>query len=113
MTTVINLNILNFFKLKLNRFAVNNNVSVHNQGPEKRDNPPSEREVVIDITPQSRGISREAPVMKSFPKIPVSLPDYSQPKVMADRAVINKTYDREGKTVQSGHPKGMYIDSFV
>jgi len=113
MTTVINLNILNFFKLKLNKFAVHNSVHVHSQDRDRRNNRPSEGEDVIDITPQNRVISKGEPIIKSFQKIPVPLSAYSQPMPIADTAAINKTYDRKGKTVNGGHLKGMYVDSFV
>ena len=113
MTTVINLNILNFFRLKLNKYTVND-VRVDAHFSDTRENHSTKNEHVIDITPCSKIVAdKEAgdnngrePAIRNFsPAELVFQPD--QP------AVINKTYDRRGNSVQYFQSKGMHIDSYI
>jgi hypothetical protein len=106
MTTVINLNILNFLRLKLDEHTVNDyRLTSDLPGSNKEHSP--DKEHIIDITPQNRVLKNEEtdllPVVSRFR--PARLP---MPQV-----IENKTYDRKGNSVQYVHEKGINIDSYV
>ncbi len=110
MTTVINLNILNFFRLKLNKFTVND-VQLNAQFPYRRQGTQAEREDVIDVTPYSKVVADNEVINRKDIKFPVS--PYRQAEVVKGPDIINKTYDREGNKIQCCHPKGTHIDSYA
>lgn len=110
MTTVINLNILNFFRQESNKYTVNDiRFNTYHSG-QKHDDPP-QKDNVIDVTPFSRVVSENEIVHKKpveFPVIPAR-----QAKPVNNPSLINKTYDRYGNTIQFLHAKGLHIDSYV
>ncbi len=110
MTTVINLNILNVIKLKLNRFTVND-IRFNAQVSDERHNSPAERDDVIDITPYSRVVTGNELDIKKDTKYPVSRPHQSRSVMRAE--VIDRTYDRRGNSVEYSQPKGMHVDSYA
>lgn len=111
MKTVINLNILNFFKLKLDNHTVNDfQFNTHIAEREKRH--AAEPEDVIDITPYSRVVNNKEVALISSEKMPVV--EYRQPEIVMDKAELkNTTYDRRGYTVNSFQSKGIHVDSYV
>ncbi|MBI4682443.1 MAG: hypothetical protein HY757_04995 [Nitrospirae bacterium] len=110
MTTVINLNILNFFRLKLNKFTVNN-VQLNAQLPYRRQDTQAEREDVIDVTPYSNVVADNEGINRTGINYPVS--PYRHAEVVKGSDVIDKTYDRMGNKIQCCHPKGTHIDSYA
>ncbi len=132
MTTVINLNILNFFRLKLNKFT-QNNVQLHAEVSVGNQKQAAEREDVIDITPYSREVHESKALIHTGAGMPVNpyrTPDmvkrlgvsdkmlppdgqYRQSRDAVKSSVINGTYDRSGKTVECCQPKGKHIDAYA
>jgi hypothetical protein len=110
MTTVINLNIVNFFRLKLNKFTVDD-ISSNTRVPDKRYNYSPGEKHVIDVTPYSRVIDDYEVAEGKDTKFPVS--SLRKTNFVMSPPEINKTYDRRGKTIQYFQPKGVYVDSYV
>ena len=112
MTTVINLNILNFFGSGADKPA-EKEVDTDAGYSERREDHSRWRDRVIDVTPyaratddkeeRSRGLACHAPALRG----PRSA------RAIAAHSVVNKTYDRKGKVVPCFLPKGMNIDSYV
>jgi hypothetical protein len=104
MATVINLNILNFFKLKLNKFTVNN---IHLTSYQRERKPP-QKDIIIDVTPYS-SIVDDSEKEIVLPATTSS----REVKSITRPSIVNKTYDRKGNTVHYFYSKGMHIDSYV
>ncbi|MBI4848156.1 MAG: hypothetical protein HY808_06195 [Nitrospirae bacterium] len=106
MTTVINLNFLNFFKLKLNNYTIND-IRTHNQYFDNRRQNYSEAKGepvdIIDVTPNNQL---------------VAVPDKGSSLHRKDVNFIvpfeaTTTYDRKGKSVQFSQEKGMRVNSYA
>jgi hypothetical protein len=106
MTTVINLNILNFLKLKLDEHTVND-YRLNPEFPERDKEHTPDKEHIIDITPHNRvSKNREVDLLPAVSRFRKAMP--LPPQIME-----NKTYDRKGNSVQYIHEKGINIDSYV
>ena len=110
MTTVINLNLLNFFRLKLNSFTVND-TRINAQFPDGGRRHQPEKNNVIDVTAQSRVMEDSIGDNGSDLRLPARRP--VQSIAVASPAKVDKTYDRRGKMIQSFMQKGMHVDSYV
>ncbi|MBI5056176.1 MAG: hypothetical protein HZB61_06140 [Nitrospirae bacterium] len=110
MTTVINLNFLNFFKLKLDNYTIND-IRTHNQYfDNRRQNYPTEQEAtvdIIDITSYNHlmAVGGKGPSLQSL--------DIRKHVNFITPFEANKTYDREGRSVQYSQDKGMRVNSFA
>lgn len=110
MSTVINLNILNFFRLKLNNHTVND-VRINNNFSDRKKDEPRESDMVIDVTPYNRAIeSRGDLVVRD-----IDVPDAktSQTQMVLAANAVESTYDRRGNAIQIYESKGTHIDSYV
>jgi hypothetical protein len=110
MTTVINLNILNFFRLKQNNYTVND-VRIHNNFSEKKQGESKRNDRVIDVTPYSRALDIRKDLMAHNVQGPEG--KASQARLISGPAAIDKTYDHRGNAVQIYDSKGTYVDSYV
>ena len=110
MTTVINLSILNFFKLQRNEYTVNDNRVIALVSDNPTGHSP-EREDVIDITPSTRVVSGNETVMNRNVTFPVR--KYYQADVVMRPEEADTMYDRRGKRVPGYHQKGVYVDSYA
>ena len=118
MTTVINLNILNFFRLKLNKYTVNdvrfithNDIRLNPRGSGRRKNHSPEKEHVIDVTPYSKVVADTETDNNNDRELTIH--NFSQAGSLVQPNLINKTYDRRGNTVQYFQAKGMRVNSYV
>lgn len=109
MNTVINLNILNFFRLTLNKHTVND-VRINNNFPERTKDEFRTNERVIDVTPYNDTFNGSGEL--SIRDIPAPDRKVYHAQLVMDAAIDN-TYDRSGNAVQIYHSKGMHIDSYV
>jgi hypothetical protein len=110
MTTVINLNILNFFKLQHNSSTVNDNRTITLVSDNRTGHYP-EREDVIDITPSTSMVIGNETAMKRDITFPLS--KYSPADEVMGHERANTMYDRRGNRVSGYHPKGVYVDSYA
>ncbi len=110
MTTIINFNFINFFKLKLDDHNINLNTNdnrLYNQYLDnRRQNYSPEQEEVIDITPYSRVID------KNYESSDFQLIDNKEKDLFSNFGAPN-IYNREGKTIQHFQEKGLHINSFA
>lgn len=111
MTTVINLNFLNFFRLKQNNITVSNDVHTFNHDlQDRRRNyvqEEDERGLIIDVTPyrQELVVTHDKEGMtRSRLERKVHFPDHFR---------IEKIYNRNGKTVQCPEAKGLLVNAYV
>lgn len=118
MTTVINLNILNFFRLKLNKYTVNdvrfnthNEIRLNPRGSDRSKNHSPEKEHVIDVTPYSKVVADTETGNENDRELTIQ--NISEAEPVIQPAVINRTYDRRGNTVQYFQSKGTHVDSYV
>ncbi len=110
MTTVIDLNILNLFRLKLKKFTFND-IRLNTQASGTRQDYSREKNRIIDITPYCSVVADNETDSKKDKEF---LPDNAhRAKFVDNPARINKTYDRRGNIVQYFHSKGLYIDSYI
>jgi hypothetical protein len=111
MTTVINFNFLNFFKLKLDNYNINlnanDNRSYNQYLDNRRQNYLPEQEEVIDITPYSRVVD------KNDESSELQLIDTHKGKDLFINFGAPNTYNREGKNIQYFQEKGLHINSFA
>jgi hypothetical protein len=106
MTTVINLNILNFLKLKHDEHTVND-YRLNSEFPESNKEHATDRERTIDITPQNRILkNKEVDLLPAVSR-------FRQARLPVPQIMEHKTYDRKGNSVQYIHEKGINIDSYV
>lgn len=110
MTTVINLNILNFFRLKFNRYTTND-VRFNTRISEKKQDQPGEKDHIIDVTPYSRVMSEAETAYENNAQLPAG--EVHHPQLVHSPLRTDKTYDREGRSIQSFLPKGTQIDSYA
>ncbi len=108
--TVINLNILNFFKLQRNSSTVHDNRAI-TLVSDKRTGPSPGREDVIDITPSTDVVAGNAAAVKRDAAFPVST--YSRADGLQRPQGPDTMYDRRGNRVPGYHPKGVYVDSYA
>ncbi|MBI5408940.1 MAG: hypothetical protein HZA14_06210 [Nitrospirae bacterium] len=108
MTTVINLNFLNFFKLKLDSYTINDVRSYNRYFDNGSRNDPRQWDEVIDVTPHS-------PATVDNDEGRGSLAGY--PKKEITRLIAppetNKTYDRKGRTIPYCLEKGAHVNSYA
>jgi hypothetical protein len=111
MTTVINLNIMNFFGLKPNKFAVNDvRLNTRNSDGRQR-NSSYNKDRIIDVTPYCRVVAdNEADSQKD---VESSLDKALQKKNVMNNTVMGTIYDRKGRIIQCFQQKGMYVDSYA
>jgi len=110
MTTVINFNLLNFFKLQLDNRSVNinNDARSYNQYfDNRRLNYVPEQEEVIDVTPYSLQLADKD--NGSEFKMLDSHKTADLPGAFGTIAI----YNRKGKTIQNFHEKGLLVNSYV
>lgn len=111
MTTVINFNFLNFFKLKLDNHNINlnanDNRSYNQYLDNRRQNYSPEQEEVIDITPYSLVVD------KNDESSELQLIDTHKEKNLFSNFGAPNIYNREGKTIQYFQEKGLHINSFA
>jgi hypothetical protein len=110
MTTVINFNLLNFFKLKLDNRSVNinNDARSYNQYfDNRRLNYSPEQEEVIDVTPYSLELA-EKDNGSEFKML-----DYNKTADLPGASGTNAIYNRKGKTIQNFQEKGLLVNSYV
>lgn len=110
MTTVINLNLLNFFRLKLNSYTVNE-TRINAQFTDGGHRHQPEKDNFIDVTAQSRVAADSKGDNVSDSRLPARRPVQSLP--VASPANVDKTYDRRGHMIQYFMQKGMHVDSYV
>ncbi|GBD97160.1 MAG TPA: hypothetical protein ENG83_15725 [Nitrospirae bacterium] len=118
MTTVINLNILNFFRLKLNKYTVNdvrfnthNDIRLNPRHSDGNKNHSPEEEHVVDVTPYSKVVADTGTGNNNRGEL--TIPNLSQAEPVIQPAVIDRTYDRRGNTVQYFQANGVHVDSYV
>ena len=110
MTTVINFNLLNFFKLKLDNRSVNinNDARSYNQYfDNRRLNYSPEQEEVIDVTPYSLELA-EKENGSEFKML-----DAHKTADLPGAFGTNAIYNRKGKTIQNFQEKGLLVNSYV
>ncbi len=109
MTTVINFNFLNFFKLKLDNHNINiNDIRSHNQYfDNRRQDYPPEQEEIIDITPYSRVIDGNDTSLK------LQLINTLKTKNPVSTSETHNIYNRKGKAIQYFHEKGLHVNSYA
>jgi hypothetical protein len=105
MTTVINFNILNFFKSGLDKYRLYD-APPNKKRSEEKHNPSTGRNRIIDVTQSSRVVTYEnepeAYVRNARPAL----------SVLPDRR-MTETYDRRGRAIQFISHKGLNVDSYV
>ena len=110
MTTVINFNILNFFRLKQNNYTVND-VRINNNISYGKKDASQGNDRIIDVTPCNSTFegSRDL-ILRDIP-----VPDNKAPhaRLITSPTAVDNTYDRRGNAIQIYHSKGMYIDSYA
>lgn len=105
MTTVINFNILNFFKPGLDRYEFHD-ARPDNQPSEEKQKSSNGKHRTIDVTQSSRvGYDESGPAAYN------RIARQAQPVVPTH--LISETYDRRGRSVQFISRKGLNIDSYV
>jgi hypothetical protein len=110
MAAVINLNFLNFFKLKEDNSTVSNvRFNTFSFEKEQRENPAKDR--IIDITPFSRVIA-DASDNDAEDSNP-ALIDYRKAGHHKYSSTFSRPYDRNGKAVEDDYPKGLHLDLYV
>jgi hypothetical protein len=110
MTSVINLNILNFFRLHEDSSTVNN-VRFNTVSLEKhQDNDPA-KERVIDVTPFSRVISDDTDRESETPSR--HLVYYKQGSPARHAPEMNTTYNRQGRAHRNSFRKGVHVDLYA
>ncbi|MBI5098087.1 MAG: hypothetical protein HZB30_02465 [Nitrospirae bacterium] len=111
MTTVINFNFLNFFKLKLDNHNINlnanDNRSYNQYLDNRRQNYFPEQEDVIDVTPYSRVVD------ENDESSALQLIDSRKTKDLVSNSGAPNIYNRKGKTIQYFQEKGLRINSFA
>lgn len=111
MTTVINLNFLNFFKLKLDNHNLNLNVndnSSYNQYIDNRkQNYLPEQEDVIDVTPYSRVVD------ENDEGSALQILDVRKTKELVGNSGTHKIYNLKGNTIQHFQEKGLHVNSYA
>lgn len=111
MTTVINFNVLNFFRLKLDNHTVNNNVRIDNNLSYRGKDEFQGNERVIDVTPYSKvSDSNRDLILRDFPLTDKPMP---HSRLLMVPAAIASTYDRRGRAINIYVSKGTYIDSYA
>jgi len=110
MTAVINLNILNFFRLKEDNSTVNN-IRFNTVSLERydRESPPEGR--VIDVTPFSRTSPDDAE--QEFDARSRYLLDYRRKAAAGQITPVGTSYTRQGHVQYGDSSKGMHIDIYV
>lgn len=110
MTTVINYNVLNFFTMRLNDSAFNNDVRSYDRHlDDRRRTYPWEQDEtgdVIDVTPYSRTTvdDQDSRVRAKRTEKNIGFTGTSK---------IETLYDRQGRPVQVVHAKGLFVDTYV
>jgi len=110
MTTVINFNVLNFFRLKQNNYTVND-VRINNNISYREKEKSQGNDRVIDVTPYTKAVNGSGDlILRDIPA-----PDKKVPhaQLVMDPAAIDNTYDRTGNAIKIYHSKGKHIDSYV
>jgi hypothetical protein len=112
MTTVINYNVLNFFMMRLNNIALNDDVRAYDRHlDDRRSTYPWEQDEigdVIDVTPYSRTtVDDQAGGIRA--KRTGKNIDFAG----SSKSKIELLYDRQGRPVQIVQAKGLFVDTYV
>jgi hypothetical protein len=110
MTSVINLNILNFFKLQEDNSTVNN-VRFNTVSLEKHQDNGTAGERVIDVTPFSSVVSDDTD--REFECPSRHLIDHKQSSPARHAPALNTTYNRNGRVRHLNSVKGIHVDLYV
>jgi len=110
MSTVINFNILNFFRVKLNNHTVND-VRINNNFSYRKKDESQGNDRVIDVTPYNKTFDGRGDLILRDVPVPGKKAPYAQ--LVMDPAAVDNTYDRRGNAIRIFHSKGMHIDSYV
>lgn len=102
MTTVINLSL---FNLNLDKPALSD-FRFNKQSHDKNQHEYLERNLVIDVTHESKVILDDEDIKKSRPE---SLQNHNRLK----DTPINSTYDRLGRMVRPFYEKGIYLNAYA
>jgi len=109
MTTIINLNILNVFGLKVDKKAVHND-QLNTNRPERREKSfPDHR--TIDVTPSHKAIAYNKPAPDNIRNVPVKIPE--QPEVLTCYPEKSETCMLKAYSSFCFVPKGTNIDSYA
>jgi hypothetical protein len=111
MTTVINFNFLNFFKLKLDNHNLNLNVNDNRSYNQYLDNRRQdylpEQEDVIDVTPYSRVVD------ENDESSALQILDAPKTKELVGNSGTHKIYNRKGNAIQHFQEKGIHVNSYA
>jgi len=110
MSTVINLNILNFIRFKLNNHTVND-VRINNNFSDRKKDDSQANGMVVDVTPYNRAIEDRRDLMVRDMSVPDTYTSRAQ--LVMETTAADNTYDRRGNLIQTHESKGMHIDSYV
>lgn len=105
MTTVINFNILNFFRRGLDQYGFKD-ARPDSQLSQERQNSSAGRDRVIDVTPSSRVLYDESETATYSRNARQAWP-------LVPKNSISETYDRMGNSVQFVYQKGLHVDAYV
>ncbi|MBC8413530.1 MAG: hypothetical protein ISR96_01430 [Nitrospira sp.] len=114
MTTVINLNLLNFLKVNQESVAVkDNNVRsrVSSQVNDESSRKPRDHFDIIDVTPINR-VTDDTETVVGEPLRLVHTDDADFPTRFIPQNV-NLSYNREGQQTLEYETKGVYFDAYV
>jgi hypothetical protein len=110
MTTVINFNILNFFRLTQNNHTVND-VRINNNISSSKKDESAGSDRTIDVTPYNRMTAGSGELIVRDNPVPDRKVPHAQ-LIMVPAAADN-TYDRRGNAIRIYQSKGTHIDSYV
>ncbi len=102
MTTVINLNVFNYYKLDPDRFRAAD-LDLNPLASDRNKDYSAVKEEVIDVTDSYRVVADEEVVRSENSGFPTHLKE----------SLAGKTYNRKGHKVPLFQAKGIYVDSFV
>ena len=105
MTTVINFNLLNFFKPGLDQYGFHDARS-DKQLSEEKQNSASDRNRIIDVT-QSSSVVYDESESAAYSR------NARQAPSVVTTHLMTETYDRRGQSVQFISHKGLNVDSYV
>ncbi len=109
MTTEINLNIVNFIGLKVDKKTVN--INQPDAARQKRQDKASPAYRTIDVTPHKHVISGKDHAVDNIRKVQAVVDN--QPEVLTCYPVNNENYVSKAYSSKWFFPKGTHIDSYV
>ena len=105
MTTVINFNLLNFFRPGHDRNDLHD-TRIDNQPAKEKQHSSYGKNRIIDVTQSSRAVTHESgpeSYVRNAHQAPSVVPTHS----------MTETYDRRGRSVQFISHKGLNVNSYV